>query len=394
MNLPLSRSQHATAGQADWYRQQLERNVGIPLVDGNQIEVLNNGDEIFPAMMEAIEASTRCIDFLTFVYWRGDIARRFADALAARARDGVRVRVLLDAFGCRLMPKELVPMMRQAGVEVRQFRPLSWRLWRVDKRTHRKILVCDEQIAFTGGVGIAEEWEGQARHPGEWRDIHARLVGPVIAPLRAAFLDNWNEVGPWSLEAENRRCEPLADGVPMQVVRSSSSVDWTDMATLVRTLIAISRHRLHIATPYFAPDSEMIEQLCAAADRGVDVQILIAGQHNDSKVSTWAGQRSYGEILGCGIRIHRFDPTMMHTKLILVDDQVTCLGSANLNHRSMGKDEECCVVVLSQALNERLNQCWQKDLERAHEVTLENWRQRGWLMRLRETVARLFLEQV
>lgn len=394
MKAPPGPSLHATPGQAPWYRQQLERNVGIPFVEGNAAEVLHNGVEIFPAMLKAIGEAEHSIDFMTFVYWRGEIARRFAEALAERARAGVHVRVLLDAFGSRLMPEELVPLMRDAGAVVRHFRPLNWRLWRVDKRTHRKILVCDEQVAFTGGVGIAEEWEGDARHPGEWRDIHVRLTGPVVAPLRAAFLDNWNEAGDWTLEADSHVCGPLEDGVPMQVVRSSASVNWTDMATLVRTLIAISQHSLRIATPYFAPDREMVDQLCEAAKRGVRVEILIAGQYNDSRISVLAGQPTYGRMLECGVTLSRYEPTMMHTKLILVDDHVSCLGSANLNHRSMGKDEECCVVVLDRSINSSLNEAYETDLASAAQVTLAQWQDRSWFTRIRERLARIVLEQL
>src|SRR5690606_17200742 len=177
------------------YRRALEATLGIPFAEGNSIRVLRNGKEIFPALLEAIEQAEHTIDFLTYVYWTGDIAERFADALIRKARQGVDVDVILDAFGAKQMNRQLVQKMEQAGVTVCWFRPMTWRLWRFDNRTHRKILVCDGAVGFTGGVGIAEEWEGDALNPSQWRDTHIRVEGPAVHGIHAAFLGNWSEMG-------------------------------------------------------------------------------------------------------------------------------------------------------------------------------------------------------
>jgi len=346
-------------------------------------------------MLRAIGEATETINFATFVYWQGDIADQFAGALAERAKAGVTVRVLLDAFGARLMRDELVSMMENSGVAVRWFRPLStWRIWRSDKRTHRKLLVCDNVVGFTGGVGIAEEWRGDARNKNEWRDTHLRIEGQVLLGLRAAFLDNWNEAGDWLYERAPEHPSQAVGGVPMQVVRASTTIGWTDIACLMRTLVAMSRERLWITTAYFAPDPLLIKLICDAVDRGVDVRILVPGDQTDSRLSQLAGQVSYQPLLDCGARIWRYQQTLLHTKVLTVDKVVSCVGSANLNHRSLGKDEECCVVSISGPLCQTLDEHFESDCERSNELDAREWAERGALVRLQERAARLFLEQL
>ncbi|GHA19328.1 cardiolipin synthase B [Arenicella chitinivorans] len=391
----MTNSAPTTSSKTVDHRAQLELALGQPFVDGNTINDLQNGDEIFPVMLDAIRAARVCVDFMTFVYWQGSIAKEFATALSNRARAGVTVRVLLDAYGARRINNELVSEMEAAGVELRWFRPLStWRIWRSDKRTHRKVLVCDHRIGFIGGVGIADEWRGQARDASEWRDCHFEIQGQAVRGLRAAFLDNWNEAGDWTNDLACQAFDVVDGNVPMQVVRASTTIGWTDIATLVRTLIQIAERRLIVVTAYFAPDEKMVKMICEAVKRGVDVDVLTAGKHTDSRLSQLAGQRHYAALLECGVTIRQYQRTMLHSKLILVDDDVCCLGSANINHRSLSKDEECCVVALSTDLNATLTADYERDCEHAKTLNLCDWQVRSWWQCQQERLAGLLVEQL
>ncbi len=245
-------------------RRTLEGVLGVPATEGNAVDVLRNGDEIFPAMLEAIERAEHTIDFLTFIYWEGEIGTAFARALADRARAGVRVRVLLDALGARTMDRGLLDLMADHGVQVQWFRPLSrLRPGQLNHRTHRKVLIVDEALGFTGGVGIADEWRGDARDPSEWRDTHFRFRGPIVDGLRAAFLDNWAETEPVLFEEGVDRfpVQPQVGPSVAQVVRGAAQTGWSDVATLIRSLLALARERVRITTAYFVPDEETSELL-------------------------------------------------------------------------------------------------------------------------------------
>lgn len=376
-------------------RPLLEQALGCRFTDGNTIEILRNGVEIFPAMLDAIETAKTRVDFATFVYWTGDIAQRMAKTLARCAQKGVRVRVLLDAFGASSMDSHLVDTMTAAGVQVRWFRPLStWRIWRSDKRTHRKLLICDDSVGFTGGVGIAEEWEGNARNADEWRDTHLALRGPGITGLRAAFLDNWNEAGKWSFE--HVVADPVCQqpGVPVQILRASSTVGWTDTSTMFRSLVDMARHQIRIVTAYFCPDDTLVDLLIAASTRGVDVQILIPGKHCDSRLSQLAGHKHIRRLLESGVKIWHYERTMLHTKTITVDAEIACVGSANLNHRSVSKDEECCVIALCGDTARTLDQHFVEDCELAEAYDLSSWDKRGAFVRAQEWFAGLLIDQL
>jgi cardiolipin synthase len=377
------------------YRERLELQMGVPFTDGNLVRALNNGVEVFPAMLAAIAAAQRTIDFETYVYWRGEIAVRVAGALAERARAGVRVRVLLDAVGALPMDPELVRAMEGAGAEVRWFRPVAtWRIGRTDNRTHRKLLICDGQVGFTGGIGIAEEWEGDARDPSEWRDMHIRIDGPAVGGLRAAFVENWNESGKWSWDECLQRPEPHPGGVPVQIVRASATVEWTDIATLMHTLVRTAERELVLATAYFVPDEQMIRLLIDARERGVDVRLLLQGEHGDSPLSKLASLRRVETLLTAGLRVFRYNRTLLHTKCLTVDGVLSCIGSANCNHRSLSKDEECCAVILCPVLTGELNGHLAADLEHADEVDVEQMRRRGWWVRAQERIAESIVGQL
>ncbi|WP_136253893.1 phospholipase D-like domain-containing protein [Onishia niordana] len=385
----------ASPREQAYYRTELEYALGTPFTTGNHVDVLRNGVEIFPAMLKAIEAAEESIDVVTYVYWTGEIARRFADTLARKAREGLRVRVVLDAVGTQQMSDELVTQMREAGAEVRLFRPIRLpRPWQADKRTHRKILVCDDRLGFIGGVGIAEEWEGDARTPDEWRETHLRVSGSAVIGLHSAFLDNWNECGAWQWQPIRQAPPVHEEGVLVQCVRASSTIGWTESAAMLRSLVAVSHVRLRIVTAYFAPDDALVEQMVSALERGVEVELLVPGRYNDSRLSQLAGQPSIERLLDAGAKVWVFLPTMLHAKVITVDGRLSCVGSVNVNHRSMGKDEECCALMLSDAVTATLDGQFDDDCQRAQYMDADTFRQRGRWTRLKEQGARLLLEQL
>jgi cardiolipin synthase A/B len=362
-------------------RRILEGVIGVPATEGNHLAVLRNGDQIFPAMLEAIGRAERTIDFLTFVYWEGVIGTRFAEALAGCARRGVRVRVLLDAWGARPIDRALTDMMVDAGVLVRWFRPFH-RLEpsKMDHRTHRKVMIVDEEVGFTGGVGIADEWAGDARDETEWRDTHFRLTGPAVDGLRAAFLDNWAETDPHLFEAGIDRFpdQPKPGRSVVQCVRGASETGWADVSTLYLTLMQIARERVRIATAYFSAEGPLRQELCDAADRGVRVQILLPGPHADKRFVQAGGEAVYAELMDHGIELWNFQPTMLHAKVMTMDGVVANVGSANLNARSTERDEEINLVAIDPALVEVLDRQFEEDLSRSVRIDPERWSGRSF----------------
>jgi cardiolipin synthase len=389
--LDVSRPDHASEDRVDDVRRTLEGVIGVPATEGNQVDALVNGDQIFPAMLEAIGDARRTIDLLTFVYWRGGIGTRFAEALADRAGSGVRVRVLLDAWGASSIDPDLVSKMEDAGVRVRWFRPLR-RLQptKVNHRTHRKVMIVDEATGFTGGVGIADQWCGDARNEDEWRDTHFRVRGPAVDGLRAAFLDNWLETDPEVFDASIDRFpdQPKPGPAVIQCVRGASEVGWSDISTLLLALLQLAQDRIRITTAYFVPDDELIECLNAASDRGVTVEILLPGPHGDKRFVQLAGQAVYERLLEHGVRVWHYQPTMLHAKVMTVDGLVANVGSANFNARSTELDEEINLVALDPDLVRLLDRQFDADLERSEQIQPGRWKDRSIGRRVLEGITR------
>lgn len=374
----------------------LESALGTPFSPGNRVDVLRNGDQIFPAMLDAIAAARRRIEFLTFVYWQGEIAERFAEALAARARDGVETLVVLDGFGARPMSSNLVTLMQDAGVQVRWFRPLPrLKLWQSDNRTHRKALIIDGRVGFTGGVGIAAEWEGNADGPDHWRDTHFRIRGPAVAGLRAAFYEDWMEsggdLGPlFTVAPTPTRVRPGVDetgGTLAQVAPAGASVGLNSIARLHNALIRLARRRLRICTPYFSPDQTMADLLEAAAKRGVEVQVMMPGPIIDKRLSELAGAEHWERLMAAGVTLMRYQPTMLHAKLITIDGRLASIGSANFNQRSRLKDHEVAVNLLDAEMCALLDGHFDQDLELCEPVCPRRWGRRSMLRRALEAAA-------
>ncbi|KOX36326.1 MULTISPECIES: phospholipase D-like domain-containing protein [unclassified Streptomyces] len=367
-------------------RRRLERLMGVAATEGNELIALRNGDQIFPAMLDAIKTAEHTIDMMTFVYWRGQIARDFAVALAERAAAGVRVRLLLDGFGAMRIEQDLLDRMEEAGVRVAWFRkPLWLSPLKQNHRCHRKALIVDEDTAFTGGVGIAEEWCGDARNPGEWRDTHVKVRGPAVDGIAAAFSQNWAECHDELYDDRDRFIghEQSGDCV-VQVIRGSASIGWQDMQTLIRVMLTSAEQRFRLATAYFAPDTYFVDLLCATARRGVAVEILLPGPYTDQRACRLAGQYHYERLLEAGVTIHQFQPTMMHAKVMTVDGVASLIGSTNFNRRSMSHDEEVMLAVLDEEFTAGLDRDFEDDLRRSSPVDPARWRRRAALQRLGE----------
>jgi cardiolipin synthase len=379
------------------FRRGLEGIMGVPATEGNSVEVLRNGDEIFPAMLDSIARAQRTVDLLTYVYWRGEIGKRFAEALGERARAGVRVRVLLDSWGARPIERSLLTQMDAAGVQIHWFRTFArMQSHKANHRTHRKVLVVDEQIGFTGGVGIADEWLGDARNAREWRDTHFRVRGPAVDGLRAAFLNNWVETGDTLFDAAIDRFpdQPQPGSAVIQTVRGASEAGWSDISTLFLALLELAQERMRITTAYFVPDTRLYERMASAAERGVEVEILLPGPHADKRFVQLAGESSYARLLESGIRIWNFRPSMLHAKIITVDGVAACFGSANFNARSTKLDEEINMVALDPDLVRVLDAHFEEDLQRSESIAEGRWGRRSLSQRTFERAARLLRHEI
>lgn len=371
-------------------RAALDAVLGVPATDGNRLTLLRNGDEIFPAMLEAIRTAQESVELLTFIWWDGDIAGQFTEALVERARAGVHVRVVLDAVGSRYADEGGVAAIRAAGGQVVWFRPV--RLLgglRPTHRTHRKVLVCDRRVAFTGGVGIADHWLGAPDRDG-WRDTHARVEGPAVDGLHGAFLANWAEAGGRIFDPppDHLSPQPTAGSSAVAVVRGEAGGYWSDVTMLVSALLRLAEERVRIATAYFCPGSSTQELLAETARRGVRVELLLPGERSDKRFAKLAGQRCFEELLAAGVAIHWYAPTMLHCKVISVDGRVASLGSANVNSRSLSLDDEVNLLIHDPDVVAQLDADFDVDLTRSERVQPRRWRGRPVSARLLEVATR------
>jgi cardiolipin synthase len=373
-------------------RRGLESLIGIPATDGNQVTVLRNGSEVFPAMLEAIAGAERTVDLLAFQLGTGDVVGEFVDALSERAEAGVRVRVVLDAIGSRKLDPDRLDALRQSGAEVEVFRPLTdRRFWQHENRTHRKVLVVDQRIGFAGGVNISAEWEGDAAHPGEWRDTHLRIEGPAVDGLNAAFSTDWIGAGRPATELDAVfPDQPRAGTSTVQIVRGEPSTAWSDVANTFAALLTLATRRVRIATAYFAPSSRFTRLLCAAGERGVDVEVMVPGDNAHSRIVQLAAEAQFEKLMAAGVRIWSYAPTMMHAKIILVDDLVACVGSANFDRRSMKLNHELEAIVLDPSIVAELDRHYEDDVARSELIEAATWAERGTPQRALELAVRPF----
>ena len=378
------------------FRRTMGVLLGPALVGGNRLTALQNGDEIFPAMLSAIRGATRTITFETYIYWSGEVGRQFADALIERARAGVRVNVLLDWVGTGKMDNAMLDEMRAAGVEVHKFHPLRWyNLSRINNRTHRKLLVVDGRVGFTGGVGIADVWKGDAQDPDHWRDSHYRVVGPAVAQMQAAFMDNWMKTRSLVLHSEDffPAQQPAGDS-PAQVFISSRDEGAESVRLMYLLSIASATRSIRIAASYFVPDSLVTATLVNAAKRGVRVQLITPGKYIDNAVARRASRSGWGSLLESGVEIYEYQPTMYHCKVMIVDDLWTSVGSTNFDNRSFRLNAEANLNILDSAFAVEQAAVFEDDLTHSTRITHETWKNRPLQEKVMEWLAALLKSQL
>jgi cardiolipin synthase len=369
--------------------------LNVPLLRGGTAELLRNGDRFYPAMLEAIRGAKDTVNFEVYIFESDETGREFIEAFKERARAGVEVRVLLDAFGSLKLKRAHRRELREAGVRLEFFRPIGLRnLVRIYRRTHRRAIVVDGRVAFTGGAAVSNKWRGDARTPEEWQDSMTRVTGALVAGVQSAFASNWvyacGEViaGPRFYPTGS----PAGSACGVSVVSSPS-----DAQQPIRMLIWLSfvnaRRRLWIANSYFIPDVQLRNAAKERARAGVDVRILVPGEQTDAKPVQYAGRGYYEELLEAGVRIFEFQPSMMHAKTVVVDDAWCLVGSANMDERSMELNEENLLGIAQSDFGRTSAEGLEQDFARSREIELDAWRRRPVHRRVLEKAAKILIEQ-
>jgi cardiolipin synthase len=379
---------------------QFVRSMGVllgpALVDGNKVETLLNGDQIFPAMLAAIRGAKKTITFETYIYWSGTIGKEFAHALSERARNGVKVHVLLDWVGSQKIDAALLDEMRAAGVAIEKYHPLAWySLDRLNNRTHRKLLVTDGLIGFTGGVGIADEWSGNAQDPDHWRDTHYRVEGPAVAQMQAAFADNWTKVSGVVLHEEEYFPPIKPNGALYgQVFKSSTDGGSESMHLMYLLSIAAAKTSIDLSMAYFVPDELALDALEAALKRGVKVRIIMPGNKTDASLVRRASRSTWGRILEAGAEMYEYQPTMYHCKVLVVDGLWTSVGSTNFDSRSFRLNDEANLNIYDRQFAQRQIADFEADRKKSRRITYEEWANRPRMEKLWEHFLGLFGSQL
>ena len=369
---------------------QFERELGVLLgpaiLPGNTVKDLENGDEIFPAMLEAIRGARTNINFETYIYWSGEIGKQFADALAERARAGVKVNMLVDWAGSIKMDDELLKEMEDAGVAIHKYRPLKWyNLGRLNNRTHRKLLIVDGRVAFTGGVGIADAWTGHAQDPEHWRDLHFRVEGPVVSQFQAAFNDNWIKTTGVVLNGvEYFPALSATGGMDAHLFIASPAGGSESMHLMYLMAIAAAERSIDLQAAYFVPDDLIMKALVSARHRGVRIRVTVPGKHIDSTTVKLASKAHWGELLKAGIEVYEYQPTMMHNKMLIVDGLMVSVGSTNFDVRSFRLNDEASLNVYNREFATRMTAVFEDDLKPTVRYTYEMWKARPWKQKFME----------
>jgi cardiolipin synthase len=394
--------EHTYSVRSPQFERAVGHLLGSGVARGNRVETLLNGDEIFPAMLKEIRRARRSITFESFVYWDGEVADRFTDALAERARAGVATHVVIDWFGSLRLTSDHVERMKEAGVQLQLYHELPWYdpvRWRalanVEDRTHRKILVVDGKVGFTGGVGIADLWMGNADSPEHWRDTHFRVTGPVVAQLQSIFVINWLETGGQLLHGDAYFPALASAGRVRAHVFAGSPQEATENIELMyRLAIASARRSIKLSSAYFVPNPGTIKSLQQAAQRGVKIQIIVPGEHLDSQLVKAASPALWGDLLRAGVEIHRYQPTMYHCKVLIVDDAFTSVGSTNFDNRSFQMDDELNLNVFDESFAAHQARIFTADLAASKRYTYEDWLQRPWAQKAVNWIARPFRREL
>jgi cardiolipin synthase len=386
--LAVRQTPEITVGAGSFFRT-IEAHTDSPLTSGNRIDVLLNGDETFPVMLREIRKAKSTITFAQYLYEDGSIARDLAQAFAERCRAGIKVEILLDRHGSGKVPSNIIATMKDAGCRVEYFRRVEatgiifpWKLLRYNYRSHRRVLVIDGRIGFTGGYGISEAWTGNGRTQGHWRDTNARIEGPVVRFLQAAFAESWLETTGIAIGGDGYfpHLEP-SGSLTAQIVKSSPTAGSFQNYMLFLLSINAAQKSVLITNPYFIPDEVMTNALLKAAARGVRVVVLAPGK-SDSQFTYTASRSHYGTLLLGGVQVFEYQASLMHAKTIVVDGVWATIGSTNFDNRSFALNQEINVTVYDKGTAQRLEQIFNDDLKYSKEVTYDAWQSRSIFERL------------
>jgi cardiolipin synthase len=379
-----------TLGEPAFY-PTLEAYTDAPIMAGNRIDVLLNGDETYPVMLRDIKSARQTITFSQYLYEGGSLGRQFAEAFAERCRAGIRADILLDSHGSGSTPAEIIALMRDAGCRVEYFHRVEapavifpWKLLDYNYRSHRRILVIDGRVGFTGGYGIADSWSGDGRTAQHWRDTNARIEGPAVKFLQAAFAESWLQTTGVAIGGEGYFPALHSVGSTFaQIVRSSPAGGSFQIYMLFLITINSARKSILITNPYFIPDDVITEALTKAAARGVRVIVLTPGEI-DSRLTYTASRSHYGPLLLGGAQIFEYQTALLHAKTMVVDGTWATIGSTNFDNRSFALNEELNLTVYDAALARRLEEIFREDLQHSKNITYEEWNSRGIFERLFE----------
>ena len=376
------------------FRRHFEVLCGCRLYEGNQIEILLNGEQTYDRIIEEIGRAEKSISWHVFYYRRGKLADRVREALIERARAGVVVNFLHDFFGADGLRGEYLDGMREAGVNINVFRPVKWNLlYKIGQRMHIRAVVIDGKIAFTGGFGIDDRWMGDGKSEGCWRDTNVRIEGPAVDQLQGAFIANWAEASACLLMGEDLFGKTDGDeerpgDITAGLMHTDPSIGSTNAERFFILSIAAARHSIWITTPYFVPDDDFRDLLMKAAERGVDVRILDPGSNTDQKPAFFAGRAHFEELMEAGIRIYEYQPTMIHAKTMVVDGKWGYIGTVNFDNRSMMLNDEVALVYTSGDIGGQLVRIFNDDLSRAKEINLDEFRKRPLWQKVTEQLSR------
>ncbi len=380
---------------AEFFGSALGLTDPIP-VAGNKIVLLENGDTYFPAMLAAIRGAKQTVNFASYIFASDHIGHEFRDAFIERARAGVEVRVLLDGIGSGWsLDNSDVRMMQEAGCKFSYYHPVaSWRIDRTNRRSHRRVLVVDGKVGFTGGAAFEDKWDGHAQDPKHWRDTQVQIEGPVVNDLQSAFQAHWIKTYGEALTGAGQFPRLPKAGPQQARVIESHSFSIAPIPLIQAVTFAAAEQRIWITNPYCTPTADQVRLLSQAARRGVDVRLLLPGPHNDQPLTRSAGRTAYGELLEGGVKIFEYQPTMIHAKTMVADGMFSMVGTSNLDARSSEINEEIDLVIYDEGFGKEMEAAFERDLAQSQPYTLEQFKRRSLWERTTEWLAIPFRSQL
>lgn len=384
------------ANDSDRFLEIVEALTDAKLNRTGELEVLTNGPAFYPAELEAIRRASQSVNLEAYIFQKGEIARQYLQAMTERARAGVKVNVVLDAFGSAGTSRSFFAPLLDAGGKVGWYNGPRWyRLMHMDNRTHRELMIVDGRIGFIGGAGIADQWYSGTEGNPRWRDSAVRVEGEAVCNLQSTFAENWLATS-GELLTGDAYFPPLQCDNPLisMVVNSTPTVGGSTRARILfQLLLASARRSISITTPYFLPDKSLMQELCRAIERGLKVRILVPGRKSDHMVTRSTSRAGYGELLKAGAEVYEYQPSMIHAKVLCIDDLWVVIGSTNFDNRSFGINDEVNLAVRNSAVTLRFENDMALDLDQSRRISLDEWKHRPVTERATELMGLVFERQ-